>query len=134
MLEGIKKIRAWQLADDLAVMIYQVAEKYPRHELYGLVSQMRRAAVSVPANIAEGGARNFLKEYRQFCNQAQGSLVEVEYFVHLSDRLGYLSPEDKESLARQLDETARTLHGLVTWIDDQIKQGKRTKSDLKRRA
>jgi hypothetical protein len=52
----------------------------------------------------------------------------------LSDRLGYLSPEDKESLARQLDETARTLHGLVTWIDDQIKQGKRTKSDLKRKA
>jgi len=131
MLDGVKKIRAWQLADDLAVMAYQVTEKYPKHELYGLVSQMRRAATSVPANIAEGAARNSLKEYRQFCHRAQGSLVEVEYFVHLSNRLGYLSPEDQDSLARQLDETARTLHGLVAWIDRQIQQGKRTKSDLK---
>lgn len=67
MAQVYEGIVAWQRADNLAVGIYRATEKFPRSELYGLVSQMRRAAVSVPANIAEGAARQYLKEYLHFC-------------------------------------------------------------------
>src|SRR5437870_13646714 len=88
------KIKAWQLADDLAVLVYKVTRQFPREEIYALTSQLRRAASSVPANIAEGANRSSKKDYAHFLSVASGSLAETRYFLHLSKRLGYVAGEE----------------------------------------
>ena len=98
------KIEAWKLADDLTVLIYGMTTSFPREEVYGLTSQLRRAASSVPANIAEGSARGTRKDYLHFLYIARASLTEAHYFVHLSQRLGYHSDTthaELESLFRR---------------------------------
>ena len=85
------KIEAWKLADDLTVAVYEVTRSFPREEIYGLVSQIRRAAYSVPANIAEGSARGTQRDYLHFLYIARGSLTETQYFIHLAHRLHYLT-------------------------------------------
>ena len=84
------RIKAWQFADDLAVVTYKVTRHFPREEIYGLTSQMRRAASSAPPNIA-GGSNRSKRDYLHFLSVAAGSLAEVRYFLHLSLRLGYIS-------------------------------------------
>jgi len=85
------KIKAWQFADDLAVLTYRVTRQFPREEICGLSSQLRRAACSAPANIAEGSNRTSKRDYLHFLSVAAGSLADVRYFLHLSKRLGYIS-------------------------------------------
>ena len=87
MTRDFKKIKARQHADDLAVTVYIKTRNFPRDELYGLTSQLRRAAVSVAANIAEGSSREHKKEYLNFLYIARGSISEVEYLLHLSNRV-----------------------------------------------
>ncbi len=130
MLEGIKKIKAWQLADRFAVEVYRLTQRFPREELYGLTSQLRRAAVSVPANIAEGSQRQYLKEYLQFLYTAKASLSEAEYYIHLAQQLGYLQDDDLEPLMPVQTEASKTLHGLIGWLERHIAVGKVTKKDL----
>ncbi len=84
MGRDFKKILTWQRADDLVVRIYEITQNFPKEELYGLTSQLRRAAVSVPANIVEGSSRGHKREYLQFLYIAKSSLAEVEYYLHLS--------------------------------------------------
>ncbi len=84
MLDGVRKLKAWQLAHQLVVEVYKVTAHYPREEMFGLTSQMRRAAVAVPANIVEGSLRQYLKEYVQFLYVAESSLGELEYHIFLS--------------------------------------------------
>lgn len=88
------KIEAWMKADDLVIAVYELTRKFPKEELYGLTAQLRRAAYSVPANIAEGSARESKRDYLHFLYIARGSLTEVQYFAHLAYRLGYLSETD----------------------------------------
>ena len=95
-----------------------------------LTSQMRRAAVSVPANIVEGSLRQYLKEYAQFLYTAMGSLGELEYYIHLAQELGYISEEQHKSLNALREEAGKTLYGLIKWIEKQMNSGKKTKSDL----
>ena len=83
----------WQKAMDLAVDVYRLTQAFPKSELYGLTGQMRRAAASVPANIAEGHARGTAKDYANFLAVAKGSLMETETFITLSVRLGYATEE-----------------------------------------
>ena len=85
MSRDFTKIRAWQLSDDLTVEVYKTTKNFPREEVYGLSSQLRRAASSVPANIAEGANRSSKKEYLQFLSVASGSLAEARYFLHSQD-------------------------------------------------
>lgn len=92
------KIKAWQLTDELAILIYKTTEKFPKSEVWGLTSQMRRAAVSVPANIVEGSARKNKKEYLQFLYIAISSLTELSYYIRFTKELGYLGIEDCEEL------------------------------------
>src|SRR5437867_2666267 len=80
MARDFKKIKAWQKADDLAVNVYEITRTFPKEEIYGMTSQMRRAAISVAANIAEGSARNTVRDYLHFLNLAEASLIEVEYY------------------------------------------------------
>src|SRR5215470_8523622 len=95
----LTKIKAWQFADDLVVVAYKVTRHFPREEIYGLTSQMRRAASSAAANIAEGSNRTSKRDYLHFHSVAAGSLAEVRYFLHLSLRLGYISGADYSTVA-----------------------------------
>ncbi|MBN1138089.1 MAG: four helix bundle protein [Anaerolineae bacterium] len=121
--------RAWQGCDDLAVAVYRATETYPEGERYGLVSQMRRAAVSAAANVAEGYGRATLKDLLHFLYQARGSLHEVAYFVHLSARLGYLDAPRQAALSDAQAQAARALQSLIHHWETQLAAG-RTKLDL----
>ena len=116
MGKNFKNIRAWELADKLAISIYKFTKNFPKEELYGITSQIRRAAVSVPSNIAEGAARNSGKEFVQFLYIAQGSLSEIEYLIYLSRNLGFLNDENYAALEEIRSECAKTLHGLITVV------------------
>src|ERR1051326_4648611 len=111
------KIEAWKLADDLTVKIYERSRSFPREEIYGLTSQLRRAAYSVPANIAEGSARETKRDYLHFLYISRGSLSEAQYFIHLAHRLGFLS--DAETMAFQdgIKRTFGCLHGLIQAVE-----------------
>jgi len=112
-MRDYSKIEAWKLADDLTVAIYERTQSFPREEMYGLTSQLRRASYSVPANIVEGSSRESKKDYLHFLYIARGSLSETQYFIHLARRLGYLSREEADKLHEQTKLTFACLHGLT---------------------
>src|SRR4029077_6626494 len=99
------KIEAWRMADDLTVAVYERTRSFPKEEMYGLTSQLRRASYSVPANIVEGSSRGSKKDYLHFLYIAPGSLSEAQYFVHLARRLGYLSSDQANILHEQTKVT-----------------------------
>jgi four helix bundle protein len=111
------KIEAWKLADDLTVLIYQTTRAFPKEELYGLTSQLRRAASSVPANIAEGSARGTNKDYLHFLYIARASLTEAHYFVHLSKRLGYVGDDKHAELESLFRRTFACLISLISAVE-----------------
>lgn len=116
MRRNFRNIKAWQYADDLAVLVYSMTRSYPKEELYGLTSQVRRAAVSAAANIAEGASREHEKEYLHFLNVARGSIAEVEYLLHLSRRIGHVKSNEYERAEAVRNEAAKTLHGLINSV------------------
>ena len=111
MKRDYKDLIVWQKAIDLVVEIYTVTKTFPKEELYGLTSQLRRCAVSVPSNIAEGQGRLTRGEFRQFLGHAKGSLGEMETQLIIADRLGY--PKGSQTHLGQLAEVARLLNGLL---------------------
>jgi four helix bundle protein len=112
------KLRAFRLADDLAVLVYRLTARFPREELYGLTSQMRRAAISIPSNIVEGSARDSQADYLRFLYMAFGSLREMHYQLSLSKRLGFLSNEDSSLIEPKVVETEKVLNGLIRALRD----------------
>jgi len=106
------KLRAFELADEIAMLIYQVTRGFPKEEIYGLTSQMRRAAISVPSNIVEGCARESQADYLRFLEIAFGSLRELHYQCNLSNRLGYLK-RDFSALDLKIQETEKVLGALI---------------------
>ena len=114
-MRGHRDLIAWQKAMELVTEIYGITQGFPRAELYGLVSQLRRAAVSVPSNLAEGYARNSRNELHHFVGQARGSLAEVETQVEIARNLGYLSSEAVSELLSKTAEVGRLLTGLRAW-------------------
>lgn len=112
-MRDFKNIKAWQLADNLAVEIYDRTKSFPKEEIYGLTAQIRRAAISIPTNISEGAYREHKREYLHFLFIARGSLGETRYLTHISNRLGYLHKDSHEVLNRLEEETSKTLHGLI---------------------
>jgi four helix bundle protein len=116
-MRDYRKIEAWKLADDLTVAIYERTRSFPREEIYGLTSQLRRAAYSVPANIVEGSSRESKRDYLHFLYIARGSLNEAQYFIRLARRLGYLATADAESLDEQSRSSFACLHGLIRAVE-----------------
>lgn len=114
------KIEAWKLADDLTVAIYEITRAFPKEELYSLTNQLRRAAYSVPANIAEGSSRESKKEYLHFLYIARGSLSETQYFIHLSRRLSYLADTEADRLLGQIKQVFGCLHGLIRSVEKEV--------------
>jgi four helix bundle protein len=112
------QLRAFELADKVAVLVYRVTAGFPKEELFGLTSQLRRAAVSVPSNIVEGCARDSEADYLRFLNIAFGSLRELHYQIGLSKRLGFLANEDSTLLEPTVVETEKVLNGLIRALRD----------------
>lgn len=105
--KSFRDLIVWQKAHQLAIEIYKMTKLFPQEEKFGLVSQMRRAAVSIPANVAEGFAKRSIKDKSNFYNIAQGSLEELKYYIILSKDIGYTEDEDLMSKA---DEVGRLLN------------------------
>jgi four helix bundle protein len=116
MAQSYRQLIAWQKAMDFVCEIYAATAKFPREELYGLTSQLRRAAVSVPSNIAEGQARFSKVDFRHFLRQSRGSLAEVETQLTIAKRLGNISEADLERLSQLSAELGRLLNGLINSI------------------
>jgi four helix bundle protein len=112
-MQSYRELIAYQKAYQLTLDIYKATKKFPKEELFGIVSQMRRSAVSIPCNIAEGYCRNHRKEYVQFLNIAFGSCGELETLLSLSKDLGYLAQSDFNTFDEQLKDVSRLLWKLI---------------------
>lgn len=106
----------WKKAHEYTLEVYKITKQYPKDELFGIVSQLRRASSSVPANIVEGSARRTDKEFCQFLIQARGSLVETQYFLELSKDLNYITEDDLNRLNKLSIEVAKMLNSFITKI------------------
>lgn len=111
-VESFRDLKVWRLGIELCRDVYQYTQQFPKEETYGLTSQIRRAATSVPANIAEGHARDSTKDYLRFLSISVGSLAEVETFLELAIALGYESRPNTESVLSKVGEERRMLRGL----------------------
>lgn len=112
MPSSYRELIVWQRSMDLVTKIYKVTESFPKQEMCGLTSQMRRAAVSVPSNIAEGQGRKSRREFVQFLSLAKGSLVELETQVQIGKNLGFIKEAQLQELFRETQEVGRLLTGL----------------------
>ena len=112
-----RQLIVWQKAMDFVAEVYRVTRTFPREEVYGVTSQLRRAAVSIPSNIAEGQGRQTTGEFRQFLGHARGSLLETETQILLSERLEYLDHKTAEMLLGQAAEVGRILNGLMNSLE-----------------
>jgi four helix bundle protein len=111
-ISSFQQLEVWQEAHKLVLMVYRVTKKFPSDERFGLVSQMRRAAVSMPANIAEGFKRRGIQDKIRFYNTSEGSLEELKYFFILSKDLEYISSNN--DLMAQAETAGRLLNGLIS--------------------
>ena len=123
MGESYRDLRVWQRAMELVFGVYDVTRSFPKDELYGLVSQMRRAAVSVPSNIAEGKGRLTDRDRAHFYSQARGSLLELETQILIAQRLEYVF----EARAKSLIETSAELGRMLNALIERIRPTERTK-------
>ncbi len=114
MGQSYRDLIAWQKSIDLVVDVYRTTQPFPKDELYGLVSQLRRAAVSVPSNIAEGQARKSPAEFRHFLHNSSGSLMEVETQLTISRLLGYITADAEAALLSKTNEIGRIINGLLS--------------------
>jgi four helix bundle protein len=119
MGRSYKDLVAWQKSMDLVTATYRTTASFPRDELFGLTSQLRRAAVSIPSNIAEGQGRISEKEFRYFLGQARGSPMEVETQIQIAENLGYLKKEQTNPLLHSCAEVGRILKGLLASVSKQ---------------
>jgi four helix bundle protein len=118
-MQGHRDLIAWQKAMELVTAIYKVSRTWPDDERYGLTAQIRRAAVSVPSNLAEGHGRNSRGEFHHFIGQARGSLLEVETQLEIARNLGYLKAETADQLIQKTTELGRIITGLRDWSEAQ---------------
>ena len=109
-MQAYERLVAWQRSHDVVLLVYRASAGWPATERYGLVSQARRAAASIPTNIAEGAAKRGSAEFRRFLDIANGSLAELSYLLRLARDLGYLSAEEWDEIEKVRDEAGR-----LTW-------------------
>ena len=127
MSTGYRDLLVWQEAMNLAVMVYRVASRFPRDEAYGLTAQIRKSAVSVPSNIAEGSARNSPRELYHYLGVSAGSLAEVETQLELAARLDYVRLD--VAMVRQAQKVGMLLHALRRSCERDQKRGRHALSE-----
>ena len=115
----------WQKATELALFVYSISKAFPKEEIYGLTSQIRRCSVSVPSNIAEGSERDSTRDYLRFINMAHASLAELETQFYIAHRLGYVSEENYQQLQISTAEIGRMLNGLSKKLEEKLVTGPR---------
>ncbi len=108
-IKSFRDLEIWKLGKEIVLDIYKITRSFPKEELYGLVAQMRRTAISIPSNVAEGFNRRHNKEYRQFLYIALGSCAELETQIEMSCELKYLPPEKSQIVLEKLDHESRML-------------------------
>ncbi len=113
-IRNFRELFAWQRSMELVEMIYRVTEHFPSKEAFGLTNQLRRAAVSIPSNIAEGQGRNTTTDFVRFLSISRGSLQEVQTQFELARRLGYINEKGNEELLTLSDEVAKLINGLCS--------------------
>lgn len=111
-MRGYQDLKVWQLGVEISLAVYRLTQRFPPHEIYGLVSQLRRAATSIPSNIAEGHARGHTKDLLRFLSISRGSVAEVETQLFIAERLGYSPSEEIGCIRKLLDQESRMLAGL----------------------
>lgn len=116
--KGFRDLRVWQCGMDLVEEVYRLTKEFPKEELYGLTNQLRRTAVSIPTNIAEGQTRSHLREYLHFISTAQGSLAEVQTQIEIAGRLKYLSAEQLEPTLQRATSLTQQLYALRNTLAD----------------
>ena len=120
MTRSFKDLIVWQKAHSFVVLVYQATKSYPKFELFGLCSQFQRAAVSIPANIAEGYRRDGKADKLRFLNFAQGSLEECRYYILLSKDLCYINTKVFDLLTTSIEETSRLLNSYYKGIKEHM--------------
>ena len=121
MAQSFRDLKVWQKAVDLSVLVYDFTGEFPRSELYGLSSQMRRASVSVASNIAEGSARGTKRDFRQFVKLARGSNCELQTQLVIAGQLGFGNRRKCEKLEGLSQEIGKMLSGLSKYLTDEIR-------------
>ena len=117
MLKTYKDLTAWQKSYNLCLTIYRISKDIPKEEQYGLISQLRRAAVSIPSNIAEGYGRKSIGDYIRFLYLSYGSVCELETQILISNDLGYISVESFQEANEKVGEVERILKGLIKSLE-----------------
>lgn len=126
-ISSYRDLRVWQQAMQLTTDVYRLTHSFPKHELYGLTNQLRRASISVPSNIAEGKGHRSDKEFVQFLYHARGSLLEVETQLQLASRLQYVSEQQVAKLLEQSTSVATNLNALINAISRRTESASRRK-------
>lgn len=111
-VKSYRELRVWQQSVDFCVKVHTVTSTFPKEELYGLTSQIRRAAISIPSNIAEGQARNTTGEFSQFLGISKGSLAEIDTQLEIARRLSFLSIESFQSFENEIETIGKMLNAL----------------------
>jgi len=119
-LRSYQELIGWKKGIELVTDVYRLTQKFPKQEIYGLTSQIRRAAVSIPSNIAEGQGRMSRGEFKQFLGHARGSVFELESQVLIARNLAYLNLEEGEFLLERIAELGRVLNGLLKSLDPAV--------------
>lgn len=112
-MKGFRSLKVWELSHQIALDIYNITVTFPREEMFGLISQIRRSSISIPTNISEGCGRGSGSDFRRFLYIAFGSACELEYLLLISYELKYLLIKDYDQLISQLIETKKMLSGLI---------------------
>ena len=118
MPSSFKELRVWQETMKFVISVYRTTNSFPKHEIYGLCQQIRRAAVSVPSNIAEGKGHRSDREFRNFLSHARGSLLEVQTQLMIAQELQYISPEEGNRLLESSDSIGRSLSSLTNLMTE----------------
>lgn len=124
-ISSYKDLVVWQKATELALFVYSATKSFPKEEIYGLTSQLRRCSVSVPSNIAEGSERHSTRDFLRFINMAHASLAELETQFYIAHRLNYSSAEDYQHLQIAAAEIGRMLNGLTKKLEEKLTAGHR---------
>ena len=116
-MQSYKNLEAWKRSMQLVKEVYLLVKNFPKEELYGLTSQIKRASVSVPANIAEGVGRNYKKDTIQFLHISRGSLYELETLLNVAEMIGIITTENFNSISENINECARIINGLISYYE-----------------
>jgi len=116
-MKSYKELEAWKKSMKLVRDVYAIVKDFPKEELYGLTSQIKRAAISIPANIAEGVGRNYKKDTTQFLHISRGSLYELETLLNISDMVGIIKIEVFNNISEKINECAKIINGLITYYE-----------------